>query len=119
MAAAGECPSVVMKRHYTVASKRGLIVRAGISLESEVVTTLPRGSTIVGDACSSREHAMSRLRIDQGWVSTRLLEPGPLVEDSEGLRALGLPPAPPGHPCPLHVANAFHERLEVATVAVG
>mmetsp|Transcript_11818 Transcript_11818/g.36419 ORF Transcript_11818/g.36419 Transcript_11818/m.36419 type:complete len:110 (+) Transcript_11818:250-579(+) len=109
-----------MRRRYTVRGKKGLLVRAGPALDSEVVATLPAGSEVIGATTSEFADDRRRLRIQepvQGWCAPRLLETGDVVEGFED--ELGLPPRPDDYPCTLHVPRPVTERRAVATVAMG
>ena len=118
----GGASAPAVRRRYTVVGKRGVVVRAGVELDSPVVARLPRGTVVEGDASSSvpARPGGARLRVAGGWCAARLVAPGPLVGGCAPLAAsLGLPPRPEGYACDLEAAPPPHERLEVATVALG
>lgn len=115
-----------MRRYYSVAGRKGVLVRASMELDSAVVATLPKDSACLGDvqSCVESTKGSSRLRLwepVEGWCSPRLLTAGDLGEDAaESLaRHWKLPPMRSGHPCPLLVSRPCHERRGVATIAMG
>lgn len=59
--------------HRVVSSKNGALVRAGVELDSEVVTTLECGKSVAVVDKEELPNGTVRYRIGEGWVSAKVL----------------------------------------------
>ncbi|KAH8046333.1 peptide-methionine (S)-S-oxide reductase [Aureococcus anophagefferens] len=115
----GGASAPAVRRRYTVVGKRGVVVRAGVELDSPVVARLPRGAVVEGDASSSVPARPGRPPRRRRLVRGAPRRAGPARRRVRAARGVARPAAAAeGYLCDLEAAPP-HERLEVATVALG